>query len=225
MREQCNNILFNASSQIRNKIIKALCQKINSLKKERKNLLNNIKASTNHQEIETIKRNIYSIKNSIKRKTVQKQNRKHRRDNISNKDNIGKPKKKRRFNRDLLTQKRKIKNKRRKENYRNKINEIKANAPDQNAINLSTTTLTEAQKSLLMKGPSFVPTPSDVNWYEMRKDFDKFVNQLRFKARNIIEQMLIQQMTSRLILVKMLLGNQSRILLHYTVQEKPNIKV
>ena len=38
-----------------------------------------------------------------------------------------------------------------------------------------------------MKGPSFVPTPSDVNWYEMRKDFDKFVNQLHFKARDIIE--------------------------------------
>ena len=38
-----------------------------------------------------------------------------------------------------------------------------------------------------MKGPSFVPTPSDFNWYEMRRDFDKFVNQLRFKARNIIE--------------------------------------
>ena len=38
-----------------------------------------------------------------------------------------------------------------------------------------------------MKGPSFVPTPSDVNWYEMRTDFDKFVNQLRFKARNILE--------------------------------------
>ena len=38
-----------------------------------------------------------------------------------------------------------------------------------------------------MKGPSFVPTPSDVNWYEMRKDFDKFVNQLRLKARDIIE--------------------------------------
>ena len=28
LREQCNNILFNASSQIRNKIIKALGQKI-----------------------------------------------------------------------------------------------------------------------------------------------------------------------------------------------------
>ena len=38
-----------------------------------------------------------------------------------------------------------------------------------------------------MKGSSFVPTPLDVNWYEMRKDFDKFVNQLCFKARNILE--------------------------------------
>ena len=38
-----------------------------------------------------------------------------------------------------------------------------------------------------MKGPSFFPTPSDVNCYEMRKDFDTFVNQLRFKARNILE--------------------------------------
>ena len=74
-----------------------------------------------------------------------------------------------------------------KENYRIKINEIKANAPDHNAINLSKCELTEAQKILLMKGPSFVPTPSDVNWYEMRKDFDKFVNQLRFKAKNILE--------------------------------------
>ena len=78
--EHCNNILFSASSQIRNKIIKSFCQKINYLKKERKNLLNNIKASTNHEEIETIKRNIYSIKNSIKRKTVPKQNCKHRSD-------------------------------------------------------------------------------------------------------------------------------------------------
>ena len=63
-----------------------------------------------------------------------------------------------------LTQQRKIKNKRRKENYLNTINEIKAKGPDQNVINVSTTTLTEAQKSLLMKGPSFFPTPSDVNW-------------------------------------------------------------
>ena len=47
--------------------------------------------------------------------------------------------------------------------------------------------MTEPQKSLLMKGPTFVPTPSDVNWYEMIKGLEKFVDQLRFKARNILE--------------------------------------
>ena len=38
-----------------------------------------------------------------------------------------------------------------------------------------------------MKDPLFVPTSSDINWYEMRKDLDKCVNQLRFKARNVPE--------------------------------------
>ena len=140
--------MFNPPSQIGNKIIKALGKKINSLKKERKNLLNNIKVSLNHQEIETIKRNIFNIKNSIERKTVQKQNPKHGRDNLSNDNNIGKRKKNRRFNHNLLTQQRKIKNKRLKENYRNKITEIKANAPDQNGNKLSTITLTEAPFNL-----------------------------------------------------------------------------
>ena len=64
-------------------------------KKDRKNLLNNVKASLNHQEIETIKQNICNIKNSIKRKTTQKQNRKHSRDNIPNNNSIGKIKKNR----------------------------------------------------------------------------------------------------------------------------------
>ena len=96
-------------------------------------------------------------------------------------------KKSRSFDRNLLTQQRKNMNKRQKENYLIKINKIKANAPDHNAINLSKSELTEAQKSLLIKGLSFVPTLSDVNWYEIRKDFDKFVNQLRFKANNTLE--------------------------------------
>ena len=38
-----------------------------------------------------------------------------------------------------------------------------------------------------MKGPSFFPTPSNVNWYQMIKGLQKFVNKLRFKARNILE--------------------------------------
>ena len=39
------------------------------------------------------------------------------------------------------------------------------------------------QKSLLSKGSSIVPTPKDVNWYELRKDFTKLVRQLRFKLK------------------------------------------
>ena len=38
-------------------------------------------------------------------------------------------------------------------------------------------------KSLLAKGPSFFPTPVDRNWYELRKDFTNFVNQLRYKVK------------------------------------------
>ena len=47
--------------------------------------------------------------------------------------------------------------------------------------------MTEPQKSILMKGPAFVLTPSDANWYEMTKGFDKFVTQLLFKVKNILE--------------------------------------
>ena len=47
----------------------------------------------------------------------------------------------------------------------------------------SSLNLTLPQKSLLSKRPSFVPTPKDINWYELHKDFTKFVNQLRFKLK------------------------------------------
>ena len=54
--------------------------------------------------------------------------------------------------------------------------------PDQNAINLSTQELTEAEKSLLRKGPSFIPNPTDINWFNLKRDFDNFVNKLRYMA-------------------------------------------
>ena len=44
---------------------------------------------------------------------------------------------------------------------------IKESTPDQNAINLTSTELSESQKWLLRKRPSFLPIPSDVNWYEV----------------------------------------------------------
>ena len=57
------------------------------------------------------------------------------------------------------------------------MQQIRQNAPDQNAINLFV-----EQKSLLEKGPSFVPTPFDINWHEDRKDLAKFIHKVRQQA-------------------------------------------
>ena len=69
------------------------------------------------------------------------------------------------------------------------MQQIKQNSPDQNAISLSNAILSEEQKSLLAKGPSFVPTPSDINWYEVRKDFTKFINKVRQHLRQQQQQL------------------------------------
>ena len=47
---------------------------------------------------------------------------------------------------------------------------------------MSNSVLWEEQKSLLKKGPSFVPTSADINWYDVRKDFTKFTNKIRHVA-------------------------------------------
>ena len=48
--------------------------------------------------------------------------------------------------------------------------------------------LTTPQKSILAKGPSFIPTPNDVNWLNVRKDLDSFINQLRYFANNAFQE-------------------------------------
>ena len=52
----------------------------------------------------------------------------------------------------------------------------------------SSLNLSLPQKSLLSKRPSFVPTPKDINCYELHKDFTRFVNQLRFKLKQSLLQ-------------------------------------
>ena len=112
--------------------------------------------------------------------------RKLSRDKINKHHNIdNKKRKNRRFSKKQLINKKKLKRVRHKNNLREQMHFAKVNDPDQNAINLSSLNLTSPQNSLLSKGPSFVPTPKDVNWYELRKDFNKFVNQLRFKLNPI----------------------------------------
>ena len=78
----------------------------------------------------------------------------------------------------------KLKDKRRNRRDKQKQNiaRIKETVPDQNAINLTATELSESQKSLLRKGSSFVPTPSDINWHQVRRDFDNFFNQWRYRV-------------------------------------------
>ena len=49
---------------------------------------------------------------------------------------------------------------------------------------------------LLRKGPSFVPIPSDVNWYDVRRDFNKFINQLRYRKTHSTEITLSQEILS-----------------------------
>ena len=91
-------------------------------------------------------------------------------------------KKNRRFKRNIAIDKRNEKRKRYKARKKNDIKEIIENAPDENAINLSNAVLSEDQKSLLKKGPSFIPTPRNINWYDVRKDFTKFINKIRHFA-------------------------------------------
>ena len=63
------------------------------------------------------------------------------------------------------------------------LKRLKKTALTKSAINLSTRDLTPSQKSVLAKGPTFLPTPTSVNWLDLHKDFDKFVNQLRYEFK------------------------------------------
>ena len=41
--------------------------------------------------------------------------------------------------------------------------------------------------NLLSIGPSFAPTPYNVNWYNLRQDVENFVNKIRFTFQNFIQ--------------------------------------
>ena len=70
-------------------------------------------------------------------------------------------------NRRFRKRKRKIHDRERKKNWPENKRQIvaiaKSQCPDQNAIILADIEISDACKSLLQKGPSFVPTPYDIN--------------------------------------------------------------
>ena len=49
---------------------------------------------------------------------------------------------------------------------------------------MSNKDLSHAEQSLLRKGPSRtdIPAPTGINWYNLRRDFDSFVNKLRYRV-------------------------------------------
>ena len=74
-------------------------------------------------------------------------------------------------NRRFRKRKRKIHHKERKKNWLKKRQitmSAKANSHDQNTINISNKELSSTCKSLLTKGPNFVPAPYDINWYTFK---------------------------------------------------------
>ena len=62
------------------------------------------------------------------------------------------------------------------------------NLPDLSPINLTSSELTDAECSLLKKGPAFCPVPKDVNWQKVTDDLEKFERRIRlvvfFQGRN-----------------------------------------
>ncbi|KAJ8025189.1 hypothetical protein HOLleu_35323 [Holothuria leucospilota] len=54
--------------------------------------------------------------------------------------------------------------------------------PDYSPINLSSTSVSDAEVKLLSKGPSFCPTPKDINWLKTTQDLDNFERRIRLAA-------------------------------------------
>ena len=186
LKRTCNFILRAAASKIQDQITKALNIKISSLRQKLRNLRKSVAKRTNKEQFKSLECKIKKITDKERAKTKQRQIHKYNRDNAVittyNKKN-------RRFSRKQFCAKLKEMKKTRRVKQKQNIERINETAPDQNTINLPLTELSESHKSLLRKGPTFVPTSSDVNWYEVRRDFDKFVNQLNqgnMKSRNFI---------------------------------------
>ena len=165
------------------KSLKLLRKKFELLKQNVTIIANNIKNKTTRENYKFIEKVVTAEVVILEWKIKSRQVRKISSDNIRPTKSVRQ--RKRTFKKDVIVNKRKEKHKRYrcKKNQSNK--EIKQNAPNQNAINLFNTVLSvlsEEEKSLLNKGPCFVPIPTDINWYEVRKDFTKFINKIRYLA-------------------------------------------
>ena len=146
------------------RVLKEVNKDIHRLKKQYKNLKVQLVNNLSDKDYKTTYTTTRNKVRYMEKATRRRHSRKLLRDKITEHQNIdSKKRKNRRFSKKQLANKKKLKRVRIKNNYRERIHLVKVNGPDQNAINVSSLNLTSPQKSLLSKGPSFVPTPKDVN--------------------------------------------------------------
>ena len=127
-----------------------------------------ISETFSQEEQQTIRTNVRRGIQIIEKNTKRRHQRKIERDNLCIENNNNNNKRNRRFSRKQMEKKRE--KKRVKLNRKERIRKAKEEAPDQNAINLSSKVLTTPQKSVLGKGQSFISTLNDVNWLNIRKE-------------------------------------------------------
>ena len=135
LKDVCYKILHKASTGIRDEIIKALEKEISTLRTKRDNNRSNIKNKTTRKNYKLIKKIIAEKVVILEQKIKSRQARKISRDNIQPTASV--PKRSRRFKKDVIVNKGKEKRKRYRSKKKQSIKEIKQDAPDQNAINLS----------------------------------------------------------------------------------------
>ena len=131
---------------------KALEKEIGTLTTKRNDNRNNIKNKTIRENYKLIKKVLAEKEVTLEQKIKSRQVRKLSRDNIRPTTSVRK--RNRRFKKDVIVNKRKEKRKRYRSKKKQSIKEIKQNAPDQNAINLSNSVrrakITTKKKVLLL---------------------------------------------------------------------------
>ena len=167
------------SFQLRDNIVQSITEKLEQFSFIWKESYNILKEKISSNQLTEICKAIKKEKESPSSTILRRQQSKYQRDNITIFDH---PRKNKRFRKS----KRRHHNNQRKLLYREKERKVievaKTICPDKNAINLSNNELWHGEQSLLRKGPSFIPTPADINWYSLRRDFDSFVNKLRYRV-------------------------------------------
>ena len=131
----CSKILHKASTGKLDEIIKALEKEIRTLRTKRNNNRNTIKNKTARENYKLIRKIVPEKVVILEQKIKSRQARKISRDNIQPTASV--PKRSRRFKKDVIVNKGKEKRKRYRSKKKQSIKEIKQDAPDQNAINLS----------------------------------------------------------------------------------------